>query len=109
MAWAIGSPTGLVYNSSSEFKIDNWTSAFLFVTLDGTIQGWSNFDPSTALIAVNNSSKGASYTGLAITHHTSGNRLYAVDTANNKVDVYDGTLNSWDPSLTRLFPRTLLR
>ena len=86
----VGSPTGLVYNSSSEFRIDSWTSEFLFSTLDGTIQGWSNFDPTTSLIGVNNSSKGASYTGLAITHHASGNRIYATDTANNKVDVYDG-------------------
>jgi len=102
-----GSPTGLVYNSSQEFKIDTWTSEFLFVTLDGTIQGWSSFDPSTTLIAVNNSSKGASYTGLAITHHATGNRLYAVDTANNKVDVYDGTfkfLGSFtDPAIPQNF------
>ncbi len=102
-----GSPTGLVYNSSSEFKIDTWTSEFLFSTLDGTIQGWSAFDPSTALIGVNNSSKGASYTGLAITHHSSGNRIYAVDTANNKVDVYNGfftLLGSFtDPAIPKNF------
>src|ERR1700685_1364262 len=47
------SPTGIVYNGSTEFKIDTWTSVFLFATLDGTIQGWSNFDSSTGLIAVN--------------------------------------------------------
>jgi len=40
---------------------------------------------------VNNSSKGAVYTGLAITSHGSGNMLYATDFGNNKVDVYDGT------------------
>src|SRR6202167_515275 len=32
-----GSPTGIVYNGSSEFAIDSWTSLFLFATLDGTI------------------------------------------------------------------------
>ena len=31
-----GSPTGMVYNGSTQFKIDTWTSAFLFATLDGT-------------------------------------------------------------------------
>jgi uncharacterized protein (TIGR03118 family) len=86
-----GSPTGLVYNGSSEFKIRNWTSLFLFATLDGTIQGWSNFEPSQTLIGVNNSGSHASYTGLAITSKASGNFVYAADTANNKVDVYDGT------------------
>lgn len=86
----LGSPTGIVYNGSSEFKIDNWTSAFLFSTLDGTISGWSHFDPNNALIGVNNSASGAVYTGLAITSKNSGNFVYAADFANNKVDVYDG-------------------
>jgi uncharacterized protein (TIGR03118 family) len=86
-----GSPTGIVYNGSTEFAIDSWTSVFLFATLDGTISGWSDFDPSTALIAVSNT--GASYTGLAITNYTSGNSLFAADFANNKVDIYDGSFN----------------
>jgi uncharacterized protein (TIGR03118 family) len=86
-----GTPAGIVYNGSSEFKIMNWISAFLFSTLDGTISGWSHFDPNNALIGVNNSSSGAAYTGLAITSHSSGNLLYAADVVHNKVDVYDGT------------------
>ena len=85
-----GMPTGLVYNGSSEFKIDTWTSLFLFATLDGTIQGWSDFNPSATLIAVNNSANKASYTGLAITSKTSGNFIYAADTVRNLVDMYDG-------------------
>jgi len=86
-----GSPTGIVYNGSTEFQIDSWTSVFLFATLDGTIQGWSSFDPSTSLIAVNNNANNVSYTGLAITSYSSGNFLYAADFNNNKIDVYDGT------------------
>ena len=87
----IGSPTGIVYNGSSEFQIQHWTSAFLFCTLDGTISGWSHFDPNNALIGVNNSAKGAVYTGLAVTSKPSGNFVYAADFANNKIDVYNGT------------------
>lgn len=86
-----GSPTGMVYNASSEFQIDHWVSAFMFCTLDGTISGWSHFSPNLALIGVNNSASGAVYTGLAITNRTSGNLIYAADAANNKVDVYNGT------------------
>jgi uncharacterized protein (TIGR03118 family) len=86
-----GSPTGIVYNASSEFKIDTWTSAFLFATLDGTISGWSHFEPNNALIGAK--SAGSSYTGLAITNYTSGNSLFAADAANNKVDIYDGNFN----------------
>jgi uncharacterized protein (TIGR03118 family) len=85
MGW--GTPTGIVYNPSSEFQIESWTSAFLFATLDGTISGWSHFEPGNALIAVRN--PGAVYTGLAISLRKSGNFLFAADAANNKVDVYD--------------------
>lgn len=88
---APGTPTGIVYNGSTEFKIDTWTSVFLFATLDGTISGWSAFDPTTALIGVKTA--GAVYTGLAITSKTSGNSLFAADSANNKVDIFDGNFN----------------
>jgi uncharacterized protein (TIGR03118 family) len=86
-----GSPTGIVYNGSQEFAIDNWVSAFLFCTLDGTISGWSVFSPKLALIGA--SKPGASYTGLAITSKPSGNSLFAADAANNVVDIYDGNFN----------------
>jgi uncharacterized protein (TIGR03118 family) len=87
----VGTPTGIVYNGSTEFKIMNWTSVFLFATIDGTISGWSAFEPTTALIGARQA--GAVYTGLAITSHTSGNFLYAADAANNRVDMYDGSFN----------------
>jgi uncharacterized protein (TIGR03118 family) len=87
-----GMPTGIVYNTSTtDFAIQNWPSVFLFATLDGTIQGWSTFDPSTALIAVNNSANKASYNGLAVTSKKQGNFLYAADLFNNKIDMYDNT------------------
>jgi uncharacterized protein (TIGR03118 family) len=82
-----GSPTGIVYNSSRNFKIDTWASEFMFCTLDGTIQGWSTFSPSASLIAVTNPT--AVYTGLAI--NAANTMIYAADTANNKVDMYSGT------------------
>lgn len=89
-----GSPTGIVFNGSSDFQVQGWTAFFLFATLDGTISGWApQSNPNEAIIAVNNSGSGAVYTGLAITSKPSGNFLYAADVANNKVDVYDGTFN----------------
>ena len=85
-----GSPTGVVFNGSGDFVVQGWPSIFLFATLDGTISGWapqSNFN--AAIVAVNNSTNGSVYTGLAITSKSSGNFLYAADMANNKVDMYD--------------------
>jgi uncharacterized protein (TIGR03118 family) len=87
----VGSPTGIVYNGSQEFQIDSWPSAFIFATLDGTIQGWSHFDPSTTLIGVNNSSSGASYTGLAVTSKSSGNTLFAANFNSGMVEMYNAT------------------
>lgn len=97
-----GSPTGTVFNGSSDFKIKGSPAAFLFDTLDGTISGWApsvNFN--SAIVAV--STPGAVYTGLAITTKPSKNFIFAADSKNNKVDVYNGAfklVNSFtDPSL----------
>src|ERR1019366_8754744 len=76
------------------FQVQGWASIFLFATLDGTISGWApQSNPNQAIIAVNNSGTGAVYTGLAISSNASGNFLFAADTANNKVDMYDGNFN----------------
>jgi uncharacterized protein (TIGR03118 family) len=87
-----GTPTGVVFNgSSSEFNIKGSQAIFLFATLDGTISGWApGVNPNAALIAPT-TTRGASYTGLAITTKPSGNVLLAVDNAGNKVDIFDDT------------------
>jgi uncharacterized protein (TIGR03118 family) len=87
---AVGSPTGAVFNGSQEFQVQGWASVFLFDTLDGTISGWApQVDLHNAIVAVDNSASGASYTALAITSRPSGNVLFAADAAHNKVDMYN--------------------
>jgi uncharacterized protein (TIGR03118 family) len=89
---APGSPTGNVFNGSSDFQVQGDSAPFLWATLDGTINAWSPaVDLASGIAVVNNSATGAHYTGLAITSHPSGNFLYAADNANDVVDVYDGT------------------
>jgi uncharacterized protein (TIGR03118 family) len=89
-----GSPTGIVFNGSSDFQFQGWAALFMFATLDGTISAWApQVDLNQAFIQVNNSASGAVYTGLAISSKASGNRLFAADVVNNKVDVYDATFN----------------
>jgi uncharacterized protein (TIGR03118 family) len=68
-----GTPTGIVYNGSQEFNVQGWPSIFLFATLDGTISGAPQSNPTQAIVAVNNWASGAVYTGLAITGYASGN------------------------------------
>ena len=85
-----GSPTGIAFNGSSDFKIKGAPAVFIFATLDGTISAWNpGVNPDAAIVAV--TQPGAVYTGLAISTKPSGNFLFAADNANNKVDIYDGT------------------
>jgi uncharacterized protein (TIGR03118 family) len=92
----LGSPTGQVYNASStDFVVTqggkSGAAAFLFATEDGTISGWSpSVDSSTAVIAVNLRSKGASFKGLAYYTDSAGhNFLFAADLHGGVVDVFD--------------------
>lgn len=67
-------------------------STFLFDTLDGTISAYvPGGNPNQAIIVIDNSANHALYQGLAITNYPSGNFLYALDNANNVIDMYDGT------------------
>jgi uncharacterized protein (TIGR03118 family) len=100
----IGSPTGIVFNTS---KAGEFAGApFIFDTLDGTIAAWEpGVTRSPAQIVVPPSG-GASFTGLAITANAAGtpNFLFAADNANNVVDIYDGTFTlkgtfAADPSI----------
>jgi uncharacterized protein (TIGR03118 family) len=120
---APGSPTGVVYNPTSDFVIsENGRSAparFLFDTLDGLICGWNpSVDPNHAIVMVDNSTEApfaASYTGLAIAKNSQGhNVLYAADsgsgptTSNNRIDMFDCSFHSLgsftDPQVASQYP-----
>jgi uncharacterized protein (TIGR03118 family) len=90
-----GPPTGIVFNTTTAFGVGNGTSTgsakFIFATEDGTIAGWApNVNLNHALKAVDNSSSGAVYKGLAIAAGGSGPLIYATDFHNARVDVFDG-------------------
>ncbi len=95
VAGLTGAPTGTVLNVGSGFVLtENGRSApgiFLFATLDGTISGWAPLlDSTQAFLAVNHSSTGASYTGLALaTAPTGQSFLYAADYSRGTIDVFD--------------------
>lgn len=92
-------PTGTVFNSSGAgFAVSNGTKSaparFLFVTEDGTINGWSpTVDGTHALIAVDNSTHGAIYKGVTFAQIGSATYLYAANFAQGQVEVYDSTWN----------------
>ena len=83
-----GTPTGIVFNSTSDFKINGSTALFIYATEDGTISGWSS--GTSAVIAVNNSGSGnAVYKGLALGSAGGINYLYVANFRNGTVDVFD--------------------
>ena len=90
-----GTPTGQVFNGSSDFQIAPGKPAlFLFATEDGTISGWNpGVKPATAVVTVN--TKGASvFKGMAVASiddpsHGLYNFLYVADFRKGKVWVFD--------------------
>ena len=91
---AAGAPTGTVFNGSSSFIVrqgaTSGPSLFLFATEDGTIAGWSPVaNPASAIIAADNSAEGAVYKGLAIASDGSQPQLFAANSRENVIDVFD--------------------
>ena len=84
-------PTGTVINQTSGFKVGGFASQFLFDSEDGTISGWYN--AGNAILAVNRSSTGAVYKGLAMITNTTGTFLLATNFNSGQVDVFDSNFN----------------
>jgi uncharacterized protein (TIGR03118 family) len=86
-------PTGIVFNGGAAFLLHNGTTTaaarFLFASEDGTLSGWAG--STGAHVVVDSSAAGAVYKGLAIAATAAGDRLFATDFHNGRVDVFDGT------------------
>jgi uncharacterized protein (TIGR03118 family) len=94
-----GGPTGTVFNGGSGFHVKHngaeGPSVFLFATESGVIRGWNPNVPmpapsTTAFKVADLTSEGAIFKGLAIASTNRGDRLYATDFHNGKVDVFNG-------------------
>ena len=92
-----GSPAGSVTTAGATPIIlpDGTKASFLFSTLDGTISGWNSVlgtANAVAQIAINNSSAGASYPGLAILNTATASYILAPDFGTaNKIEVYSSS------------------
>ena len=82
-----GTPSGTVYNGTTDFEIHNFQTPFLFCSEDGTISGW--YIGTQAFIAVNNSGSGAVYKGMALASAGGANYLYVANFHAGTVEVYD--------------------
>jgi uncharacterized protein (TIGR03118 family) len=79
-------PTGAVSNTGSSFVVGSGPALFLFATEEGKLLGWNMSVGTAAQVVADKSGEGAVFKGLAI----AGDRLYATDFHNGKVDVFDG-------------------
>src|SRR5437899_2290949 len=80
-------PTGAVSNTGPDFVVGSGPALFLFATEEGKILGWNGGLGTTAQVVADKSDEDAVFKGLAI----AGDRLYATDFHNGKVDVFDGS------------------
>jgi uncharacterized protein (TIGR03118 family) len=89
-----GSPTGTVFNGSSDFVVRSGNASgparFLFASQTGVISGWNPGVPAAGSTAAQiGATADAVYTGLAIGQSGGANYLYAADFEHNTIDVYD--------------------
>jgi uncharacterized protein (TIGR03118 family) len=87
-------PTGIVANfingMVAGFNVNRRTSLFIFDTEDGTISGWNGVDPD-AILAVDNSARGAVYKGLALVENDSGDFILATNFNSGDVEAYNAS------------------
>jgi uncharacterized protein (TIGR03118 family) len=89
-----GGPTGIVAYTGRGFRVSGGGASdparFIYACEDGRIRAWTPTVPrgwsTQSVIAVDEAAKGAIFRGVAV----AGNRLYATDFHNARVDVFDG-------------------
>jgi uncharacterized protein (TIGR03118 family) len=93
---APGSPTGIMSNgSSTDFLLaPNKPAAFIFVTEDGTIQGWAGGTTSTIVVdhsQVPNAANGAVYKGATILAVDGQEFILAANFRSGRIDIYNSS------------------
>lgn len=84
------SPTGAIYNSTSDFIIPGkGKSLFVFSTEDGILSAWNSSTGTSTMTVADRSSNGAVYKGIAMANDGGANFIYASDFHNGKIDVFD--------------------
>ncbi|HUE36173.1 MAG TPA: TIGR03118 family protein [Candidatus Acidoferrum sp.] len=81
--------SGIVFNGGGGFDVaSNASALFIFVTLNGSISGWSpaQANPKLATLKVNN--PGAAYTGVTIAPLNGTNALYVANYGEDRIEVY---------------------
>lgn len=90
-------PTGVVFNSTTDFLITNGTDTspalFIFVSEAGTVSAWNTNVPLNSPAIVGATVTGAIFKAVTIGSNATGNFLYAADFHNHQIDVFDAGFN----------------
>ena len=79
-------PTGTVFWGAAR-------ATFVFDTEAGQIRGWKNTQGNQTIVLADRSAVGAIYKGLALATTATGDRFYATDFHNARVDVFDANFS----------------
>jgi uncharacterized protein (TIGR03118 family) len=96
-----GTPTGVVFNGTTDFVISGGPALFIFAGGDGTIAAWNASLGTSAEVAVDHSTFGVHYKGLELANNGTENLLYLTNFSAGRVDVFDTSFNQ--PSLSGNF------
>jgi uncharacterized protein (TIGR03118 family) len=87
---ATGTPTGMVFNGSSDFAVASGDPAvFIFAGFDGTISAWNPKANATVAIQKVQATPGSILTGATIAESKGQNLLYVTDVHEGKIRVFD--------------------
>ena len=94
-----GSPTGLIFNGTSDFLISaggvTAPAIFIFASESGAVTAWHPAvpppPPASAAQPAFQATDGANYKGIALANNGSGNHLYLADFHNGKIDVLNAS------------------
>lgn len=94
-----GHPTGLVFNGGTGFVVNNGVGSpsaarFIFASEDGTISAFKGAPIVAVVPNAQAPAHDAIYKGLAIDSATAGQRLYATDFHNGKIDIFDSAFHA---------------
>ena len=90
---AKGAPTGIVFNGTTDFKLNGGPALFIFAGEDGTVSAWNAGLGTSAELVVDNSPLGAQYKGMELANNGSENLLYLANFSTGTVDVFDANFN----------------
>jgi uncharacterized protein (TIGR03118 family) len=89
-----GSPTGIVFNGSSDFAVaPGMPALFIFASFDGTISGWNPANGTDAMEKVPGSADSI-LTGATIAQIGDQRFLYVANLKKGKITVYDTTFTA---------------